>query len=345
MMKQSRTVGRLLLSLASLVIIIAALKSISQLLGPILLSLFVVLIVYPIMLWLERRGMARWIAYTLVVLGVIAVGTIFIIFLAVSLTELSITLPKYEELLDARLDGLQQWLASHNLRIEDVLELNWFNPQNIFQLLFYLVSILLETVANVGLTLLVFIYMLASAGNFWTHLRRELAADPPMLKRFSSFGQSIRIYLVIKSWLGVMTALFQVILMWILGIDFAVLWGVFSFLFNFVPNIGFYIGLIPPVIIAVIKLGITKTIILIFGYTLINNFFDVLIAPHYLGKGLDLSILVGFLGLIFWTWMLGPIGAFLALPLTVMVKKLLLESLPDTQLLASLMSSNSETDS
>ncbi|MDJ0679914.1 MAG: AI-2E family transporter [Xenococcaceae cyanobacterium MO_167.B52] len=345
MMKQSRTVGRLLLSLASLVIIIAALKSISQLLGPILLSLFVVLIVYPIMLWLERRGMARWIAYTLVVLGVIAVGTIFIIFLAVSLTELSITLPKYEELLDARLDGLQQWLASHNLRIEDVLELNWFNPQNIFQLLFYLVSILLETVANVGLTLLVFIYMLASAGNFWTHLRRELAADLPMLKRFSSFGQSIRIYLVIKSWLGVMTAMFQVILMWILGIDFAVLWGVFSFLFNFVPNIGFYIGLIPPVIIAVIKLGITKTIILIFGYTLINNFFDVLIAPHYLGKGLDLSILVGFLGLIFWTWMLGPIGAFLALPLTVMVKKLLLESLPDTQLLASLMSSNSETDS
>ncbi len=345
MMKQSRTVGRLLLSLASLVIIIAALKSISQLLGPILLSLFVVLIVYPIMLWLERRGMARWIAYTLVVLGVIVVGTIFIIFLAVSLTELSIALPKYEELLDARLDGLQQWLASHNLRIEDVLELNWFNPQNIFQLLFYLVSILLETVANVGLTLLVFIYMLASAGNFWTHLRREQAADLPMLKRFSSFGQSIRIYLVIKSWLGVMTALFQVILMWILGIDFAVLWGVFSFLFNFVPNIGFYIGLIPPVIIAVIKLGITKTIILIFGYTLINNFFDVLIAPHYLGKGLDLSILVGFLGLIFWTWMLGPIGAFLALPLTVMVKKLLLESLPDTQLLASLMSSNSETDS
>ena len=349
MMKQSRTVGRLLLSLASLVIIIAALKSISQLLAPILLSLFVVLIVYPIMLWLERRGMARWIAYTLVVIGVIVVGTIFIIFLAVSLTELSIALPKYEELLDARLDGLQQWLVSHNLRIEevmkDVLELNWFNPENIFQLLFYLVSILLETVANAGFTLLVFIYMLASAGNFWTHLRRELAADLPMLKRFSTFGQSIRIYLVIKSWLGVMTALLQVILMWILGIDFAILWGVFSFLFNFVPNIGFYIGLIAPVIIAVIKLGITKTIILIFGYTLINNFFDVLIAPHYLGQGLDLSIVVGFLGLVFWTWMLGPIGAFLALPLTVMVKKLLLESLPDTQLLASLMSSNSEKDS
>ena len=187
--------------------------------------------------------------------------------------------------------------------------------------------------------------MLASAGNFWTQLRRELAADLPLLKRFSTFGQSIRIYLVIKSWLGVMTALVQVILMWILGIDFAILWGVFSFLFNFVPNIGFYIGLIPPVIIAVIKLGITKTIILIFGYTLINNFFDILIAPHYLGKGLDLSILVGFLGLVFWTWMLGPIGAFLALPLTVMVKKLLLESLPDTQLLASLMSSNTGADS
>ena len=344
-MKQSRTIVRLLVGLASLVIIITGLKAISQLLAPILLSLFVVLLVNPIMLWLQRRGMPRWVAYTLVVLGVIVVGAIFIIFLAVSLTELSIALSTYEELLDARIDGLEQWLVSHNLGLETVLELQWFNPDNIFQLLFYFVRLLLNRLANLGLTLLVFVYMLASASSFWTRLRRKLAADLPLLQRFSSFGQSIRIYLVIKSWLGVMTALFQVILMWILGVDFAVLWGILSFLFNFVPNIGFYIALIPPVIIAMIKLGITKTIILIVGYTLINNFFDVFIAPHYLGEGLDLSILVGFLGVVFWTWMLGPIGAFLALPLTVMVKKLLLESLPDTQFLASLMSSDSEADS
>jgi hypothetical protein len=79
--------------------------------------------------------------------------------------------------------------------------------------------------------------------------------NPPMLRRFSHFSSSISTYLLIKSWLGALTALLQVVLMWILGIDFAVLWGVFSFLFNFVPNIGFYISLIPPTLIALAYFG------------------------------------------------------------------------------------------
>jgi predicted PurR-regulated permease PerM len=134
----------------------------------------------------------------------------------------------------------------------------------------------------------------------------------------------------------------QILLMLILGVNFAVLWGVFSFLFNFVPNIGFYIALIPLLLLSLLKFGLPKTIILLVGYTLINNFFDVVIAPRYLGKGLDLSLVVTFLAVILWAWILGPIGAFLALPLTVMGKKLVLESFSDTAPLASLMSSDAE---
>lgn len=136
----------------------------------------------------------------------------------------------------------------------------------------------------------------------------------------------------------------QIILMWILGVDFAVLWGVFSFLFNFVPNIGFYIALLPPLMIALLTLGWVKALILAIGYTLINNFFDIAIAPHYLGKGLDLSVIVTFLAVILWTWIFGPIGAFMALPLTVMVKKPILESFSDTELLGVLIRSGSESD-
>lgn len=339
---QERSLFRFIVPLASLTIIIAGLRAMSPLLGPILLSLLVVLISHPILLWLQSKGISRWIAFTLVVLGVILIGAIFIVFLAVSLTQLSSSLPMYQELLDARLSGLEQWLASYNLQMEDVLKLDWFNPDNIVQLLLSFVSALLDAFSNVGFTLLVFIYMLASAASFSIRLKRGLAADLPLLKRFSAFAQSISTYLIIKSWLGAMTAVFQVILMWILRVDFAVLWGVFSFLFNFVPNIGFYLALIPPIILSLIKLGITKTIILVVGYTLINNFFDIAIAPRYLSEGLDLSTLVTFLSVVFWTWILGPIGAFMALPLTVMVKKLILESFPSTQLLAKLMSSDSK---
>ncbi len=341
-MQQERSFVRLAVIVASLVVIIAGLKAVSGILGPILLSLFVVLITYPIMRWLRGRGFPGWLAYTIVVLGVIAVGGIFILFLGVSLNGLYNTLPEYRDMLDQRLAGLEQWLAGRNLQLEDVLKLDWFDPTRLFQLILGFVQGLLGTLGNTGLTLLIFIYMLASASSFIDRLHMGLAANPPLLNRLQSFASSISTYLLIKSWLGALTALGQIILMLILGVNFAVLWGVLSFLFNFVPNIGFYISLIPPLLLALLEFGLPKAIILVIGYTLINNFFDVVIAPRYLGKGLDLSLVVTFLAVILWAWILGPIGAFLALPLTVMVKKLVLESFAETQLLASLMSADAE---
>ena len=309
------------------------------LLGPIFLSLFVVLITYPIMIWLKGRGVPGWLAYASVVLGVIVVGLLFILFLGVSLTELYAALPTYQDRIAQQLSALEQWLAGYNIQSEDLLQLEWFDPTQIFKLLFSFVQGLLDTVGNTALTLLIFIYMLASASNFTARLQRDLASNPSLLHRFRSFASSTSTYLLIKSWLGALTAIGQIILMLILGVDFAVLWGVFSFLFNFIPNIGFYIALIPPVMIALIDLGLTKAIIVAVGYTLINNFFDVAIGPRYLSEGLDLSVVVTFLSVIIWAWILGPIGAFMALPLTLMVKKLVLETFSDTLTLASLMSS------
>ncbi len=343
---QEQSVFRLMVIIASLVITIAGLKVMAELLGPILLSLFVVLICYPIMIWLKGRGVPGWLAYTLILLGVIAVGLVFIIFLGVSLTELYGALPKYQDRLEQQLSVLEQWLANYNIFLEDVLKLDWFKPTRIFQVLVSFVQYLLGSLGNITLTLLIFIYMLASAPNFTARLQHGLASQPSLLHRCRSFARSISSYLLIKSWLGVLTAIGQIILMGILGVDFTVLWGVLSFLFNFVPNIGFYIALIPPVVITLLEFGLTKTIILVVGYTLINNFFDMAIAPRYLSEGLDLSVVVTFLAVILWSWILGPIGAFMALPLTLMVKNLVLESFSDTQLLASLMSSGSgETQS
>jgi len=343
-MNKQRSVMPLLLGLACLVLIVSGLRATSSLLGPVLLSLFIVLVTSPLMQWLKARKVPGWLAYTLVLLGVIAVGLILILFLAVSLTQLSAELPTYRGLIDDQLARLAQWLNELGIDGQDIRELEWFQPGRILQLLFSFISALLNTVSNTGFTLLIFIYMLASAANFSDRLRHGLASDQPMLVRFSQFASSISTYLLIKSWLGTLTALVQVILMVILGIDFAVLWGVFSFLFNFVPNVGFYISLIPPAFIALLTLGWAKTLIFVIGYTLINNFFDIVVAPRYLGKGLDLSTLVTFLAVVFWAWILGPIGAFLALPLTVMVKTLVLEPFPETQLLAQLMSSGSGGD-
>jgi AI-2 transport protein TqsA len=230
----------LLIGLASLVLVIAGMRAISSLLSPILLSLFVVMLTSPLMQWLKARGLPNWLAYTLVLLGVIFVGLALIVFLAASLAQLSAELPNYRNLIDTQITEFVQWLDSIGIQAQDIRDLEWFQPGRILQALFYFISALLGTVSNVGFTLLIFIYMLASAANFSSRLRYGLSTtNQPMLRRFSSFSSSVSTYLLIKSWLGALTALLQVVLMWILGIEFAVLWGVFSFLFNFVPNIGF----------------------------------------------------------------------------------------------------------
>lgn len=332
-----RSVNRLLVSLASIVIIIAGLKATSELLGPILVSLFIVLVCNPLVLWLRHKRIPKWLAYTIVILGVIAVGLVFIAFLGVSIAQLTAALPKYRELLDAQFATWQREIAKWGVEGKDIVKLNLISPGRLFQLIISFLTGLLGTLTNVGLTLFIFIYMLVGATSFSQKLRRGLGIGNPMLDRIQVFSRSISIYLLIKSWLGAMTAIGQSILLLVLGVDFAVLWGVLSFLFNFIPSIGYVIALIPPLVVAFLKFGIVKAVIVFIGYAVINNFFDMVIGPRYLGKGLDLSTLITFLAVILWTWILGPIGAFLALPLTVMLKKLLLESYPDTQILATLI--------
>jgi AI-2 transport protein TqsA len=338
------SITRLLVSLSSLVIIIAGVKAAAGLLGPILLSLFIVLVAAPMVEWLRRRHVPNWLAHMLVVLGVVAIGLLLIGFLGISIGQLTDALPEYRSLLDAQITALITWLGDRGIEASDIVQLDLINPGRIIQLTISFIRGLLNTLTNIGLTLFIFIYMLVGAASFSRKLHRGLGDNSAILNRIQQFSQSISIYLFIKTWLGALTAIGQTLLLWVLGVDFAILWGVLAFLFNYIPNIGYIIALTPPVLFALLELGVGKAAIVFVGYALINNFFDIVIAPRYLGKGLDLSILVTFLAVIFWTWVLGPIGAFLALPLTVMLKKLLLETYADTRLLATLIGSESQAD-
>ncbi|MGB3789841.1 MAG: AI-2E family transporter [Phormidesmis sp.] len=334
--QQPRLVS-LLISLASVVLIISGLKTLSGLLTPILLSLFLVLVTAPLLSWLRKQGIPRWLSYLIILLGVGVVGLFFTFFLATSLNQLLEVLPTYTNQIESQVEKLWSWLGTRGIDSADIRGLSWFQPERILRVSVTVTTTVLGTLSNVGLTLIIFVYMLATAPSFSSRLRRGLKGDIAMLQRLESFAHSTSAYLLIKGWLGALTALVQIALMLLLGLDFAVLWGVLSFFLNFVPNIGFYIALIPPLLLAVIELGWIKAVLFAIAYIAINTFFDLIIAPKYLAEGLDLSALVTFLAVIVWTWILGPIGAFLALPLTVMVKKLLLEPFPQTQLIADLL--------
>lgn len=342
MKTQKRSITSLLIGIASLVLIVAGLKAMSGLLSPILLSLFIVLVTYPIMMWLKRRGFPHWLAYTIVLFIVLSVGAFFVLFFTISFEQLADVLPNYVNQIEAQLNNLWQWLNERGVESEDIQSLQWFQPERIIQLVLSFISSLISIFSNIGLTLLIFIYMLATAPTFARQLRRGLENNSLLIGQFHDFAQSTTSYLAIKSWIGALTAICQIILMWIMGVQFAVLWGVLSFLFNFIPNIGFYIALVPPVLLTLLNQGLGRAVIFGVIYVLINLFFENVVSPRYFAEGLDLSVLVTFLAVIIWTWIFGPIGAFMALPLTVMVKKLVLEPFPQTQLVASLLGSGDE---
>ena len=125
--------------------------------------------------------------------------------------------------------------------------------------------------------------------------------------------------------MGLMTAVADVILLVILGVDFPLLWGVFSFLFNFIPVIGGLLAMLPPFGFALLEFGWTKALIVVIGFVLISSLVDNVLKPKLMRQGLDISILVIFLSLLFWSWVLGPSGAILAIPLTLLVKRCVAE--------------------
>jgi predicted PurR-regulated permease PerM len=143
----------------------------------------------------------------------------------------------------------------------------------------------------------------------------------------------------IKTIINLLTGLVTAIGLWLLGVEYALLWGILMFFLNYIPNIGQIIASIPPILLALLDQGTTTAIVVTVWLVMVNTAFGYGVEPRYLEKGLGISSLVVLLSLIFWGWLLGPIGMFLSAPLT-MVLKIVLQNDPKTNWIAVLLSNH-----
>jgi AI-2 transport protein TqsA len=139
------------------------------------------------------------------------------------------------------------------------------------------------------------------------------------------FTSGTRTYLIVTTVFGLIVAVLDTAALWIVGIPLAFTWGVLSFITNFIPNVGFIIGLIPPAVLGLLIGGPEKMIVVIAIYGVLNFVVQSLVQPRFIGDAVGLSITVTFLALVFWAWLLGPLGAILAIPLTLLGKTLLVD--------------------
>ena len=324
--------------IACLFIILAGIKTATNVLVPFLLSIFIAIICNPLVKILEKYKFPQWLAISTVILLFLLLVTVLAGLVGQSLTQLSKSLPVYRLQLADQLGWLVEKLAQFNIQLSKEMILQYIDPSAAMSLATTMLSGVGNAMANLFLILLTVIFMLFEAPSL--PIKLHLALDDPQMRQrqIDRFVNSVNHYIAIKTLVSIATGIIVSIMLYFMGLDFYLLWGVLAFLLNYIPNIGSIIAAVPAMSLAVLQLGAAEAGLIGLGYMIINTVMGNVIEPRYLGKGLGLSTLVVFLSLIFWGWLLGAVGMLLSIPLT-MIIKIALENSREGHWLSVLLSS------
>ncbi len=326
----------ILITAASSVVLIAGMRAASSILVPFLLALFIATICAPPLFWMLRKGVPNSLAVLSILVGIVAMGVLFAAFIGTSLNDLSRNLPGYEDRLSDMTVGLLSWLQGLGLEVSSEVLHDYFDPQKIFKMAVNTLARIRGLLTNAFLILLTVVFIMLEASAFPQKLQAALKDPEESLGRFRIFTTSVNRYLALKTLFSLITGVTIWIWLTILGVDFPLVWGLVAFLLNYVPNIGSIIAAIPAVLLALIQYGMGSALLACLGYAVVNVLIGSIIEPRVMGRGLGLSTLVVFLSLVFWGWVLGPVGMLLSVLLT-MIVKIALESNKETRWLAILL--------
>ncbi len=327
--------SHMLISAAAFVVVIAGMQAAAALLVPFLLATFIAIICLPMLSWLIDRQVSAPIAVLLITLAIILVGLLLGTFVSSSLADFSHNLPSYQDRLKVLTADTLHWLSGMGLQLSSQSILEVLDPSAAMGMAGKLLSGLGNALANTFLIILTVIFLLIEASD----LPRKWAAmgeNAPSKQDFEVFFSSVNSYFSIKTWISLATGIFIAIWLAVIGVDYPLLWGLLAFLLNFVPNIGSIIAAVPALLLALVQLGGGEALLAGLGYVIANVVLGNVVEPKFMGKGVGLSTLVVFISLVFWGWILGPVGMLLSVPLT-MIIKLALESRQQTQWLAILL--------
>ena len=314
------SVVKALVVIAALFIVLAGIKTATNILVPFLLSVFIAIICNPVVAKAQQYKVPKGIAVIFVIVIFLSIALSIAGLVGKSLTELSQLLPEYREQLKGQFTWVTEKLATYNIQVSTALLIEYFDPGAAMGLAADMLSGLGGVMANLFLIIITVIFMLFEASSLPRKV--HLALDDPQMRmrQIDQFLSSVNHYLAIKTLVSIGTGVLVSLMLWMFGLDFFLLWGVLAFLLNYIPNIGSIIAAVPAMSLAILQLGPGAAGAIGLGYLFINTLMGNVVEPRYLGKGLGLSTLVVFLSLIFWGWLLGTVGMLLSVPLTMIIK-------------------------
>lgn len=343
MMIRGSPVVRYVTAAAAIVIVVFALKYASDFVAPIFFAATLAILFTPTLRWLEKKGLHTGLALLVMVLGLGGFIVLLIIILVVSLQQLSLQLPVYEELLLQRIDAFTAALGNIGIDVQEALNSFVVDTTALVKSAINAVLGLLSNSVAIVFFLFLLFLMLVESKSIAAKFQTRLQTGNNFVIQLGNFTKQIQKQYRIQTMSNLLSAIALTAEFLLFRVDFALLWGFLAFILGYIPNVGLIIACLPAVVIAFILYGWgTAVAILIIGIIL-NAAMDNAVTPRIMGKGLNLPILLVFLSFLFWSWVFGFLGALIAIPATLFVKTLL-QGRQETHFLVVLLSGPSGSD-
>ncbi len=329
-------IARAVIVIAAIAIAVAFLQSAAAIVAPVLLAAFIVVILTPPLRWLRRKRVPQWLSLPLIVFLLFEAGSLLGLVFTGQLEGFRDSLPGYRERLAMLRDQFGGWLEEVGVEMAREAVKDIVDPNIAVDLVRAAIANMRSTFGTGLLVLLSVVFMLLEAPGLQAKLRKAFHLTEEAEDRLRRVFSAINHYMVIKSLASLATALCIWGWLWMLAIDYAVLWAILAFLLNFIPFIGGLLMAVPALLMALVQTDLQVTLLVGLGYLVVNTVIGSILEPRIMGRGLGISTLVVFLSLLFWGWVLGTVGVFLAVPLT-MVLLIALDASPHTRPIAILL--------
>lgn len=319
----------LVVGIAAALLLVGALRSLSGILGPVFFALVLTVAAYPLRQWLERKGLPGWVG------GLLCVGVVYLVMVGVTVAfivsgaRFAGLLPGYRDDVTVVVQDAIASLEGFGITQDQIdsfaagIDLDY-----VVSLVTGLVGGLTGMLSSLAFVLTLVLFMTLDAAHLPAKVRRLAPERVPLVTAFLDFAHSTRRYLVVSTVFGLIVAAVDVLaLLWI-GVPVALLWGLFAFITNYIPNIGFVLGVIPPAVLGLLEGGWSMMLAVIVAYSVINIVIQSFIQPKVVGDAVGLATTLSMFSVVFWTFTMGAVGAIMALPLTLFFKAIFVDSDP-----------------
>jgi len=302
-------------------------KAAAGIIAPTMLAIVLTFAVLPIDRWARRHRWPGFLANLAALVAAYLILLVMVVGSIVCLVKFADILPSYAAEAKDLTKGLQGDLTNLGVGTGSTSEaLSKLDPAKLADALTGAIAGILDALGALFLLVTLVFFAVVAVPGFVPRVAALRRSKPELAAAMAKFLRGAQTYLLMTALFGAIVGVLDAGALWLLGVPLPLVWGFFSFITNFIPNIGFIIGIIPPAFLALLDDGWQGLLAVVVAYSVLNVTIQTFIQPRVVGNSVGLSGEITFLSLIVWTYLLGALGALLAVPMTLLLRAIFIDA-------------------